>query len=402
MGQNLVVNETSSTPKDLFAGNMQTIEKPVVIGADTGVISKPVLLGKVTRGAATILKNDGNTGDGVPGAVVLGKAAKVGTYIIKCIVALVLLGSALIAADDDNTGDGLAGEITIGANAKPGVYKIECISSSKQLDDGTITPDLTAGNGTADALSKGSSAKAGIYKLTATGADTFIVVDPDGNRLEDLTVGVAYLNNHFGITVTAGATPFDVGDIFTVTFAEVDGNAAVFKVTGPDGYRLADLHTGVAYDNGHFSVTIADGDTDFAVGDFFTVTVDEVPGNHGLFSVHDPDGVRLEDLTTDAAYLNSHFGVTISDGDTDFVAGDSFELTVAAGSGKYKKYLSDATDGSQYPLCLIGHGIDATDEAKTTAYFAGCFNKAAIDNIDDNAIAWLEENNSNLIIKELR
>ncbi|MGI6394508.1 MAG: hypothetical protein ACOX2F_07255 [bacterium] len=400
MGQNLGVNETSSTPKDLFAGNMQTIEKPVVIGAGTGKITKPVLLGKVTKGAVTIKKNDGNTGDGEPGAVSLGKRAKIGTYVIKFIAALVMLRDALIAEDAGNTGNGLAGEITVGANAKPGIYAVECISSSKKLDNGTIADDLVTGNGTAGALTKGIATKPGIYKLTATGASIFTVVDPDGNRLEDLEVGTPYLNSHFGITVTAGGTAFAAGDAFTVTFAEVDGNSAVFKVTDPDGYRLANLHTDVAYDNGHFSVTIADGDIDFIVGDFFTVTIEAESG--GLFSVHDPDGIRLEDLTAGVAYLNSHFGVTIANGAVDFTVGDSFELTVAAGSGKYKKYSPEATDGSQYPLCLIGHGIDATAEVKTTAYFAGCFNKAAIYNIDSNALAWLEENNSNLIIKELR
>lgn len=60
---------------------------------------------------------------------------------------------------------------------------------------------------------------------------------------------------------------------YLLTCITKTSSAGTFQVIGPDGTRYADLTVAVAYDNGHFAVTIADGDPDFEVGDTFTVTV---------------------------------------------------------------------------------------------------------------------------------
>jgi len=80
------------------------------------------------------------------------------------------------------------------------------------------------GDGTASAVTVGTATKEGVYTLTCTdatvsGSEIFGVVDPDGIALANLTVGVAYLTNQFGITISDGAADFIVGDIWTITMA---------------------------------------------------------------------------------------------------------------------------------------------------------------------------------------
>lgn len=54
-------------------------------------------------------------------------------------------------------------------------------------------------------------------------------------------------------------------------------SAGTFSVYAPDGSRLPDLVVGVAYNNGHFSGTLQDGSNDFNVGDIIIINVIETP-----------------------------------------------------------------------------------------------------------------------------
>ncbi len=102
----------------------------------------------------------------------------------------------------------------------------------------------------------------------------------------------------------------------------------------------------------------------------------------GTFAVYDPDGRRLKDLTVAAAYDNGHFAITIADG-TDFVVGDKFNITVAAGSGKYKAYDNTETDGTDVARVILGRDIDATSaDVKAFGYVGGSFREAALTGID--------------------
>jgi hypothetical protein len=112
----------------------------------------------------------------------------------------------------------------------------------------------------------------------------------------------------------------------------------------------------------------------------------------GVFSVFDPDGIRLADLTVAVAYNNGHFAVTVADGSADFIVGDNFTITVAAGTGKYVAYDDTKTDGTDKAALILGRDIDATSaDVKAFAYRTGVFNKAALTGIDDAGIADLDE-----------
>ena len=80
----------------------------------------------------------------------------------------------------------------------------------------------------------------------------------------------------------------------------------------------------------------------------------------GKFSVEDPDGILIG-VATVAVAFSAHLTFTIADGATDFVAGDSFTITVAAGSGKVKQIDFAATDGSNAPCGLLYVDTTAPD-----------------------------------------
>ena len=74
--------------------------------------------------------------------------------------------------------------------------------------------------------------------------------------------------------------------------------------------------------------------------------------NAGTFTVEDPDGILIG-IATVGVQFTTHLTFTIADGSTDFVAGDSFTIMVAAGSGKVKQIDFSATDGSDQACGLL-------------------------------------------------
>ncbi|CAK8987140.1 Portal protein [Cleaved into: Protein B*] [Durusdinium trenchii] len=109
-----------------------------------------------------------------------------------------------------------------------------------------------------------------------------------------------------------------------------------------------------------------------AIAGDYIVEIVEAATNAGRFSVIDPNGNRLDDGDVGTAYLNDHLGFTIADGAADFIVGDKWTVTVAAGSGKYLLSLAAADDGSQTPKAVLAEDCDASAGDKTAiVYFAG-------------------------------
>lgn len=96
----------------------------------------------------------------------------------------------------------------------------------------------------------------------------------------------------------------------------------------------------------------------------YTATCIAAATNGGRFQVVDPDGYRLPDALVGTAYA-TQIAFTINDGATDFAVGDTFDLVVAAGSGKLVALAPSAVDGSQraYGIALrettAPDGVDA-------------------------------------------
>ncbi|WP_066651758.1 MULTISPECIES: head decoration protein [Sphingomonas] len=97
-----------------------------------------------------------------------------------------------------------------------------------------------------------------------------------------------------------------------------------------------------------------------------------------VFKVEDPDGYVIETAGATGAAFADDIGFTITAGGTAFVAGDGFDITVAAGTG-YTIATAAATDGSKFPVAILADDVDTTGGAKLgPVYLMGEFNGRAL------------------------
>lgn len=92
----------------------------------------------------------------------------------------------------------------------------------------------------------------------------------------------------------------------------------------------------------------------------YKVVIIEPASNAGKFTVEDPDGVIVGTGTVAVAFSGGGLGFTIADGATDFIAGEGFDIVVAAGSNKYKLYNAANTDGSEKAVGVLYAAVDAS------------------------------------------
>jgi hypothetical protein len=115
-------------------------------------------------------------------------------------------------------------------------------------DTVTITPDLTTGDGTCTngALGSGGPAKVGDYNLECveqiTNSGRFKLEDPDGKLLSDqlvIPVSSTLYYEGFGLKfdLADGATDFDVGDKFEIA-TTADGALDAYDPAGLDGTEI--------------------------------------------------------------------------------------------------------------------------------------------------------------------
>jgi hypothetical protein len=111
-------------------------------------------------------------------------------------------------------------------------------------------------------------------------------------------------------------------------------------------------------------------------------TTPAVPAQKAIVEFKDPDGNLLEviDLaTTPGNTVANQLKFVILEGETPFAAGDGFKVTVAAGSGEYKLVNSASIDGSNVPFAILAGDADANSVAAVAPmYLTGEFNAAAL------------------------
>lgn len=94
----------------------------------------------------------------------------------------------------------------------------------------------------------------------------------------------------------------------------------------------------------------------------YRLTCIEPATDAGKFLLTDPDGIAVGVATVAVAFSGGGLGFTIADA-TDFVSGDSFTITVAAGSGKYVQIEDAGTDGSEDAAGILLLDVTAPDGA---------------------------------------
>ncbi len=86
----------------------------------------------------------------------------------------------------------------------------------------------------------------------------------------------------------------------------------------------------------------------------------------GTFAVRDPDGIPVKsvtgtDLIVATAFDSDHFDVTLADGATDFALGDRFRIVMSAPVTKYVRHETTGADGSEIPAGLLFADVTAPD-----------------------------------------
>ena len=189
----------------------------------------------------------------------------------------------------------------------------------------------------------------GAYALAFTDATHFTVNAPNGTTATG-TVGSAFSVLGIGFTITAGGTPFVAGDGFTITTtAATDKPSAAAAANGGNtgnGTCSAVTTTGYAPTLGVYAVEFDDA-------------------TH--FVISGPNGQEVGHGVTGTAFSGGGLNFTITAGGTAFVAGDSFAITVTAGSGKWITSVSTAVDGSQVPAGILYGTVDASLADKACA-----------------------------------
>lgn len=95
------------------------------------------------------------------------------------------------------------------------------------------------------------------------------------------------------------------------------------------------------------------------IGDYKLIVV-EPTANAGVFIVEDPDGVEIGHGNVAALFNAGGLSFTLADGATDFVAGDSFTISVS-GVLKYAAFDPTAVNGLQNAVAILWSGYrDAT------------------------------------------
>ncbi len=125
------------------------------------------------------------------------------------------------------------------------VLKVGEVAGSVKAGLITLTPVASSGNtgaGVPGAVTLGELAQPGTYILrlivVAGNAGTFAVIAPGGRVLPDLTVAVAYVSDEINLTVADGATDFALGDTI---YAQVKGDRKIvaLNLNGKDGSERA-------------------------------------------------------------------------------------------------------------------------------------------------------------------
>jgi len=176
----------------------------------------------------------------------------------------------------------------------------------------------------------------------------------------------------------AGTFPRQTDKVIIAAGANLVAGAILGKITVG---ALSAVGAAVAGNTGNGTITGAPTVAAGTKPGTYRLVCQEPYADKGTFILEDPDGITLGVVTVGTAYSANGLTFTIADGSTDFAAGDSFTITVtaAAGSGQYKLCDKTATDGSQNPCAVLAEDAGSVSAvAYATVYKTGAFNSGAV------------------------
>lgn len=207
--------------------------------------------------------------------------------------------------------------------------------------------DLDAGRVLGKVLRPASSASvtgsvaATVLTVTAVGSGTLAV----GQTISGSNVTSGTKITGFG-TGRGGTGTYTLDKSMTAASTTITAAAATIAA-----YAINAASTGTIA-----SVAIAAG---VKAGDY-KVTILEPTTNLGRFSVEDPDGILVGTGTVATEFVGGGLTFTVTDGSTDYTAGEGFTITVSAGSGQWSAFDEDNTNGTEVAAGILISPVDAS------------------------------------------
>lgn len=164
----------------------------------------------------------------------------------------------------------------------------------------------------------------------------------------------------------AGTKTYPIGTVLGRTFVSTSVTATAGTNTG----------------NGAIGTVTATGKAQRGT---YTIRIIKAATNAGDFTVSDPSGAVIGNGTVAVAYSNQ-LGFTLADGATDFAVGDTFTVEVV-GDYKYKMVEATATDGSAKAVAIY---ISANDGSFGTSTIAATTDTSVIALVRGAAIVGKE------------
>jgi hypothetical protein len=123
------------------------------------------------------------------------------------------------------------------------------------------------------------------------------------------------------------------------------------------------------------AITVAGG----AKTGAYQLKITKAAANAGDFEVTGPNGELVGLGTVGVAFAGGGLAFTLADGATDFVVGDTFAIDLTAVTEKYKLATRDATDGSNVPRAILADAADPSGgDVNAPVYEMGEFNSNAL------------------------
>ena len=179
---------------------------------------------------------------------------------------------------------------------------------------------------------------------------------------------------------------------------DLDRGALVGKILRALGGALV-----VAGGSGDGTITNAAMGAKAQIGLYTLTAITVSAPDASVFSVHAPNGERLADAVAGTTYDTEHIGCDLTNGDTDFVAGDSFTVEIEDGSGSLAQADSTAVDGTELLFGVLADDCDASlADVVCEVYEGGEFNDAALGYAgSDDADTWADQGRAlGIIIRE--
>lgn len=183
-----------------------------------------------------------------------------------------------------------------------------------------------------------------------------------------------------GTTITALGTGLGGTGTYTVSASQTASSTTITATSAAVAAFAGNTGNGAMG-----AVTVSSG----IKAGVYNLVIAEPGSNVGTFLVFDPDGVLVAPGVVASAFSAGGLAFTLADGSTDFVAGDGFTITIAAGDSKYVAYDDDNPDGSSAAAGILYAAVDATSADQDAVIIT------RLAEVATDKLAWASTNDTN-------